>query len=135
MVLLANGRAWSYDGSGAHCRQYAQKKIPYAINRYTNEVNRLYGVMNRRIKDRDYLGGCNLIADMACWSWIVPYKNQVQQLKDFPHLSGGFERAVPVLPPNGVSTLAAMAQGNISGQYQRCQSGLQSPIWVTRTTH
>ncbi len=79
-------------GQAHHFRQYAQKKIPYAIERYTNEVNRLYGVMNTRLKDRDYLGGRYSIADMACWGWIVPYKNQGQQIEDFPYLKDWFER-------------------------------------------
>ncbi len=79
-------------GQAHHFRQYAQEKLPYAIDRYTNEVNRLYGVMNRRLKDRDYLAGRYSIADMACWCWVVPYKNQGQQLEDFPRLKGWFER-------------------------------------------
>ena len=79
-------------GQAHHFRQYAQEKISYAIDRYTNEVNRLYGVMNRRLKDRDYLVGRYSIADIACWCWVVPYKNQGQQLEDFPRLKDWFER-------------------------------------------
>ena len=79
-------------GQAHHFRQYAQEKIPYAIKRYTDEVNRLYGVMNKRLKDRDYLAGRYSIADMACWGWIVPYKNQGQRLDDFPFLKDWFER-------------------------------------------
>ncbi|MAB13930.1 MAG: glutathione S-transferase [Parvibaculum sp.] len=79
-------------GQAHHFRQYAQEKIPYAIKRYTNEVNRLYGVMNKRLKDRDYLAGRYSIADMACWGWVVPAKNQGQQLENFPHLKKWFER-------------------------------------------
>jgi len=79
-------------GQAHHFRQYAQEKIPYAIRRYTDEVNRLYGVMNRRLKDRDYLAGRYSIADMAAWGWVVPYKNQGQRLEDFPHLQNWFER-------------------------------------------
>lgn len=79
-------------GQAHHFRQYAQDKIPYAIKRYTDEVNRLYGVMNKRLKDRDYLAGRYSIADMACWGWIVPYKNQGQRLDDFPFLKNWFER-------------------------------------------
>lgn len=79
-------------GQAHHFRQYAQEKIPYAIDRYTNEVNRLYGVLNKRLKDRDYLAGRYSIADIACWCWVVPYKNQGQRLEDFPRLKDWFER-------------------------------------------
>jgi GSH-dependent disulfide-bond oxidoreductase len=53
-------------GQANHFRVYASEKIPYAIDRYTNEVNRLFGVMNRRLADHEYLAGPYSIADMAC---------------------------------------------------------------------
>ncbi len=56
-------------GQASHFRVYASEKIPYAIDRYTNEVNRLFGVMNRRLADREYLAGAYSIADMACVGW------------------------------------------------------------------
>jgi GST-like protein len=65
--------------------------IPYAIERYTNEVNRLYGVMNKRLADRPFLAGEYSIADMACWPWVVPWERQGQKLEDFPHLKRWFE--------------------------------------------
>ena len=79
-------------GQAHHFTQYAPRKIPYAIERYTNEVNRLYGVMNKRLRDRDYLAGAYSIADMACIGWIRPYKRQGQDLDDFKHLKKWFER-------------------------------------------
>lgn len=78
-------------GQTHHFRQYAPEKVPYAIDRYTNEVNRLYGVMNKRLSDRDFLAGDYSIADMACVGWIRPYKNQGQDLDDFPNLKRWFE--------------------------------------------
>ncbi len=78
-------------GQAHHFRQYAPEKIDYGINRYTNEVNRLYGVMNKRLADREFLAGAYSIADMAAWPWVVPYKNQGQDLEDFPHLKRWFE--------------------------------------------
>ena len=69
-----------------------QEKIPYAIDRYTNEVHRLYGVMNKRLEDRDYLAGDYSIADMASYPWVRPYKNQGQDLAEFPHLEKWFQR-------------------------------------------
>ncbi|PWR19355.1 glutathione S-transferase N-terminal domain-containing protein [Zavarzinia aquatilis] len=78
-------------GQAHHFRQYAPEKIEYGINRYTNEVNRLYGVMNKRLADRPFLAGDYSIADMAAWPWVVPYKNQGQDLNDFPNLKRWFE--------------------------------------------
>ncbi len=78
-------------GQAHHFRQYAPEKVPYAIDRYTNEVNRLYGVMNRRLADRDFRAGDYSIADMACVGWVRPYKNQGQDLDDFPNLKRWFE--------------------------------------------
>ncbi len=78
-------------GQAHHFRQYAPEKIDYGINRYTNEVNRLYGVMNKRLADREFLAGAYSIADMAAWPWVVPHKNQGQDLADFPNLKRWFE--------------------------------------------
>lgn len=79
-------------GQAHHFRQYAPEKIAYGIDRYTNEVNRLYGVMNKRLAGRDFLADEYSIADMACIGWIVPHANQGQSLDDFPHLKAWFER-------------------------------------------
>ena len=73
-------------GQNNHFSQYAVEKLPYAIDRYRNEVNRLYGVMNRRLADRPYLAGDYSIADMASYPWIVPWERQGQNIADFPHL-------------------------------------------------
>ena len=78
-------------GQAHHFRQYAPEKIEYGIARYTNEVNRLYGVMNKRLADREFLAGDYSIADMAAWPWVVPWKNQGQDLDDFPNLKRWFE--------------------------------------------
>ncbi|ALN73932.1 MULTISPECIES: glutathione S-transferase family protein [unclassified Aureimonas] len=79
-------------GQAHHFRQYAPEKIAYGIDRYTNEVNRLYGVMNKRLAGRDFLAGDYSIADMASIGWIVPHENQGQSLEDFPDLKAWFER-------------------------------------------
>jgi len=79
-------------GQAHHFRHYAPRQIKYAVERYTNEVNRLYGVMNTRLADNAYLAGkAYTIADMACVGWIKPYKRQGQDLADFPHLKRWFE--------------------------------------------
>jgi GST-like protein len=73
-------------GQNNHFAHYAVDKLPYAIDRYRNEVNRLYGVMDRRLADRPYLAGDYSIADMACYPWVVPHERQGQNIADFPHL-------------------------------------------------
>jgi GST-like protein len=78
-------------GQAHHFRQYATEKNEYAINRYTDEVNRLYGVMNTRLADREFLAGEYSIADMASWPWTVSYERQGQNLDEFPHLKRWFE--------------------------------------------
>ena len=79
-------------GQNHHFSQYAPEKIPYAINRYVNETNRLYGVLNKRLADRDFMAGSAYsIADMATYPWIVPHERQGQKLEDFPHLKRWFE--------------------------------------------
>src|ERR1700689_5196983 len=78
-------------GQNNHFSNYAVEKLQYAMDRYRNEVNRLYGVMNKRLADRPYLAGEYSIADMACYPWIVPWERQGQNLSDFPHLKRWFE--------------------------------------------
>ena len=78
-------------GQAHHFRQYAPEKIEYGINRYTNEVNRLYGVMNRRLADHAYLAGDYSIADMASVGWVIPHERQGQDLNDFPNLKRWYE--------------------------------------------
>jgi len=78
-------------GQNHHFAIYAPEKLPYAIERYVNETNRLYGVLNKRLADRKFVAGDYSIADMAAYPWIVPYKNQGQDLDKFPHLKRWFE--------------------------------------------
>lgn len=78
-------------GQNHHFGQYAPEKIPYAIDRYVRETNRLYGVLDRRLMEYEYLADDYSIADMACYPWIVPYERQQQNLEDFPNLKRWFE--------------------------------------------
>jgi GST-like protein len=73
-------------GQANHFRHYAPEPIDYAIKRYTDEVNRLFGVMNRRLADRDFLAGKYSIADMACIGWTNPWERLGQNIEEFPHL-------------------------------------------------
>jgi GST-like protein len=78
-------------GQNHHFSAYAAEKIPYAIDRYVNETNRLYGVLNKHLAKGEFIAGDYSIADMACYPWIVPYERQGQSLDDFPHLKRWFE--------------------------------------------
>ena len=84
-------------GQTHHFRQYApaiirdQRQIAYGVRRYTDETHRLYGVMDRRLEDREYLAGDYSIADMAAWPWVLP-EHQGQDLAHFPHLAAWMER-------------------------------------------
>lgn len=79
-------------GQNHHFSQYAPEKIPYAIDRYVKETNRLYGVLDRQLAGKDYIAGVYSIADMAAYPWIVPYQIQQQTIEDFPHLHAWFQR-------------------------------------------
>jgi GST-like protein len=79
-------------GQNHHFSGYAQEKIPYAIDRYLKETNRLYGVLDRQLAKAPFVAGDYSIADMACYPWIVPYEKQGQRLDDFPHLKRWFEQ-------------------------------------------
>jgi len=78
-------------GQNHHFSRYAPQKIDYAITRYVGETNRLYGVLNRRLAEREFVAGAYSIADMAAYPWVVPHEAQGQTIADFPHLSRWFE--------------------------------------------
>jgi GSH-dependent disulfide-bond oxidoreductase len=78
-------------GQAHHFRNYASKRIDYAYSRYTDECNRLYGVMNRRLADREFLAGDYSIADIARGGWTRRHRRQGQDLDDFPNVKRWFE--------------------------------------------
>lgn len=87
---------WQVGGLGpmagqiGHFNVYAPEKVPYAIERYTKEVSRLYGVLNKQLAGREFIAGEFSIADIACYPWIVPHQPHGQNLDDFPHLQRWF---------------------------------------------
>ena len=81
-------------GQTHHFRIYAPEKIPYAIDRYTNEANRLYGVLNKRLADREFVAGEYSIADMAIAPWAKLWERQGQNIDDFPTPSAGSKRVL-----------------------------------------
>jgi GST-like protein len=96
-------------GQAHHFRIYAPEKIPYAIERYTNEARRLYGVMNRRLAKSKYIAGIEYgIADIAIFPWLRSWKNQGISWDDYPHLKGWFDEvAARPAVQRGVEVLAA----------------------------
>jgi glutathione S-transferase/GST-like protein len=85
-------------GNANHFRNYAPsmepdpEKLAYGVKRFTNEVNRLYGVMEKRLADRDYLAGPYSIADMMSWPWVVGHAVFGQNIDDFPNVKAWLER-------------------------------------------
>ena len=97
-------------GQAHHFRIYAPEKLPYAIERYTNEAKRLYGVMNKRLARSKYLGGPEYsIADIAVFPWLRSWKNQGIDWDDYPHLKGWFDEIAgrPAVQ-RGVEVLAGL---------------------------
>ncbi len=89
---------WQMGGFGPmlgqihHFRNYAPEKIPYAIDRYVNEGERLYGVLDDRLKDRDFICGDYSIADIACVGWAKGWEKQGQTIDDTPNVKRWLER-------------------------------------------
>jgi len=99
-------------GQNHHFRLYAPEKLPYAIDRYTNEARRLYGVMDRRLAQSAYLGGEDYsIADIATFPWLRTWERQGVVLSEYPHVKAWFEKIAdrPAVQ-RGVKVLAEMRQ-------------------------
>ena len=108
-------------GQAAHFRNYKKDKIDYAVERFTGEVVRLFGVMNERLADQEFLAGDYSIADMAAWPWIRGYKAYGIDLTDFEHLRAWFKR---------VGARPAVQRGADIGkdQFKKVQEKAQSSI-------
>ena len=91
-LMFQMGHVGPMLGQAHHFRGYAPEKIPYAIDRYTNEAARLYGVMDRHLSENDYFVGGYSIADVAIYPWLVSHERQGQDMNDFPNLYRWFEQ-------------------------------------------
>ena len=110
-------------GQATHFNMYAPQFNPpealtYGQNRYTNEVNRLFSVLNKRLADRPFVAGDYSIAYMAIWPWVVPWKNFKQDLASFPHLKKWFEESMGKRP--------AVIKGKAVGAELRAQPGINT---------
>jgi GST-like protein len=90
-------------GQANHFNMYAPQfnpveQLTYGQRRYSNEVNRLFGVLNKRLADREFIAGTYSIADIACWPWVVGFRNFGQTLDDFTNLKRWFEKSVGERP-------------------------------------
>ncbi len=114
-------------GQIGHFNVYAPEKVPYAIDRYTRETARLYGVLNQRLADREFIAGEFSLADIACYPWIVPHEAHGQTLADFPHLERWFvtmsQRPATLRTYEGVANVYAARQQDISDEERRVLFG------------
>ncbi len=78
-------------GQANHFRAYAPRKITYAIDRYTNEANRLYGVLDRRLADRHYVAGDYSIADIAIFPWMRYGDRRGVKIEEYPNVKRWFD--------------------------------------------
>ncbi len=78
-------------GQAHHFRRYAPEKIEYAVDRYTNEARRIYGVIDKRAGEAPYLAGEYSIADMATYPWLRTHNWQGQDLNEFPNLKRWYD--------------------------------------------
>jgi len=79
-------------GQTHHFLNYAPEKVPYAQERYRNEVNRIYGVLDWRLGDRPFVAGDYSIADMMIWPWAQGWQRQGQDIADFPNMKAWLDR-------------------------------------------
>jgi GST-like protein len=114
-------------GQAHHFRLYAPEKIDYAINRYTNEAKRLYGVMDRQLTDRRYIAGASYsIADMAIFPWLRGWQNQGIDWADHPHLKDWYDRiAARPAVQRGIAVLADLRKPSIDDKARDILFGRQ----------
>ena len=115
-------------GQTHHFRAYAPEKVDYAINRFSNEARRLYGVMDKQLATNDYIAGKEYtIADMAVWPWLRSHERQGIDLGEFPNVKAWFEaignrpavqRGITILADRRKPELDQAARENLSGKTQ-----------------
>jgi GST-like protein len=105
-------------GQTHHFLHYAPEQVPYAINRYTVETKRLYGVLDKQLSAHNFVAGDYSIADMACFPWISSWEKQAVVLADFPHVKKWFER---------MGARPAVQKGMQAGLYLRSGLDMKDP--------
>jgi GST-like protein len=105
-------------GQHGHFELYAPEKIAYAIDRYRQEAERLYGVLDRRLEQHEHLAGDYSIADMACWPWVITYKSQGIDLEQFPNVRRWYDQ---------LKQRPALRRGYALGREERQKRGKEAP--------
>jgi GST-like protein len=127
-VMFQMGHVGPMLGQAHHFLGYAPEKIPYAMSRYQNEANRLYGVLDRQLKDSEYVA-CDeyTIADMATMPWLRFPERQGVNIDEYPHLKKwrdallarpAVERALKVLADRRRTTMTQEQRENLFGATQ-----------------
>jgi len=132
---------WQVGGLGPMAGQigyfnvFASEQVPFAIDRYTRELHRLYGVLDRQLADREYIAGAFSIADIATYPWIVPHAPHGQDLAEFPHLARWFammaERPGVRATYDGVEDVYGSTKQPLSDEERRILFGRSKPAPVT----
>jgi GSH-dependent disulfide-bond oxidoreductase len=119
-LMFQMGSVGSMLGQTHHFRMYAPEKIPYAIDRYSNEAKRIYGVIDRRLAQSAWLAGAQYtIADIATFPWLRSWQNQGIVLSEYPHLEAWFNKiAERPAVQRGVKVLAELRRP-ITGDKER----------------
>jgi GST-like protein len=120
-----------FAGQLGHFKAHAAEKIPYAIERYSRELARLFGVLDRRLSAREFIVGDYSIADMACYPWVVPYESLGLELGKYPHLARWFNsiktRPATVRSYAGVADPYAPEQAPMSNDERKVLFGPVAP--------
>ncbi|MGI9524088.1 MAG: glutathione S-transferase N-terminal domain-containing protein [Hyphomicrobiaceae bacterium] len=115
-IVVEEWLMWQMGGVGPmagqchHFRNYAPQKVPYAIDRYINEVNRLYGVLDKRLSNREFVAGEYSIADMAIFPWARGWEKQGQDVSEFPNMRSWLDR---------IASRPAVARALLVGKEER----------------
>lgn len=119
-LMLQMGTVGPMLGQAHHFRQYAPERIPYAVDRYTREAGRIYGVIDRRLADEEYLAGDYSIADIAVWPWLLG-ERQGQDFADYPNLKRWRDavKARPAVIRGRDVMKAAKAVGDVKADKER----------------
>jgi GSH-dependent disulfide-bond oxidoreductase len=121
-----------FAGQLGHFKVHAREKIPYAIERYSREVARLFGVLDHRLGNHEFIVGDYSIADMACYPWVVPYASLGLEPGEYPHLARWFnaisEKPATVRAYVGVTSPYAPENAPMSGEEHKVLFGAPSPI-------
>jgi len=123
-VAVVEWLMWQMGGLGpmlgqhGHFRLYAPEKLPYAIERYRREAERLYGVLDRRLAEHEHVAGDYSIADMAIWPWIVTWKQQGIALDAHRHVRRWYD---------ALKQRPALRRGYDLGREWRGRAGVASP--------